>query len=167
VSHVVSFRRVRGVCLVVGKHDEAFPRGVVAPGARVVGAAKLVVRGSRNRWNITGFGTPEKSHSSYSCEVAGGSSLEEPWYDSLSVVAVRFPAAGTWRPGRPPRAATSMLADEACAIAAPRKPRGDRGPETARPPPPLGTVAVSPVIASRWKATRTTRCHSVRAYRER
>jgi hypothetical protein len=31
----------------------------------------------RNRWNITGFGTPEKSHSAYPCEVAGGSSLAE------------------------------------------------------------------------------------------
>jgi hypothetical protein len=72
----------------------------------------------------------------YPCEVAGGSSLVEPWYDSSSVVAVRFPAAGTGWPGRPPRAATSALVDEACAIAAPRKPRENRGPETARPAPP-------------------------------
>jgi hypothetical protein len=47
---------------------------------------------------------------------------------------VRFPAAGTRRPGRLSRAATSALANEARAIAAPRKSRGNRGPETARPP---------------------------------
>jgi hypothetical protein len=42
---VASFRRVRGVCLVVGDHDEALPRGVVAPDAGVVGVAEPVVRG--------------------------------------------------------------------------------------------------------------------------
>jgi hypothetical protein len=83
---------------------------------------------SRNPWNITGSGTPEKSHSAYPCQVAGGSSLVEPWYDSSSVVAARFPAAGAWRPGRPSRAATSALADEVCTIAALRKPRGEPRP---------------------------------------
>jgi hypothetical protein len=39
------FRRARGVRLVVGEHDEALPRGVVALGARVVGVAEPVVRG--------------------------------------------------------------------------------------------------------------------------
>jgi hypothetical protein len=38
-----------------------------------------VVCGMRNRWNTTGSDTPEKSHSAYPCEVAGGSSLAEPW----------------------------------------------------------------------------------------
>jgi hypothetical protein len=42
---VVGFRRVRGVHLVVGEHDEALPRGVVAPGAGVVGVAEPVVCG--------------------------------------------------------------------------------------------------------------------------
>jgi hypothetical protein len=37
--------RVGGVCWVVGDHDAAFPRGVVAPDAGVVGVAELVVRG--------------------------------------------------------------------------------------------------------------------------
>jgi hypothetical protein len=71
----------------------------------------------------------------YPCEVAGDSSLVEPWYNSLSVVAARFLAAGIWRPGRLLRAAMSVLADETCAIAAPRKPRGKR-PRAPPPPPP-------------------------------
>jgi hypothetical protein len=77
-------------------------------------------------------GTPEKSHFECQCEVAGGSSLVEQWYDSLSVVAVGFPAAETRWPGRPSCAATSMLV--ACATVAPRKTKGNRGLETARPP---------------------------------
>jgi hypothetical protein len=35
---------LRGIRLVVGKHDEALLRGVVAPGAGVVGVAEPVVR---------------------------------------------------------------------------------------------------------------------------
>jgi hypothetical protein len=150
--------------LVVGEHGEALPRGVVAPGAGVVEVAEPVVAASRNRWNVTGSGTPEKSHSAYLCAVAGGSSLVGPWYDSSSVVAARFLAAGAWRPGRPSRAATSALADEACAIAAPRKPRRNRGPETTRSP--IGAVAVMPVIASHCEAMRAARCRSIRACRE-
>jgi hypothetical protein len=42
---VAGFCRVRGVCLVVGEHDEALPHGIVASGAGVVGVAKPVVRG--------------------------------------------------------------------------------------------------------------------------
>jgi hypothetical protein len=68
---------------------------------------------SRNRWNITESGTPEKSHSTYPCEVAGGSSLAEPWYDSSLVVAMRFQTASRWWPGRSLYATTSVLADEA------------------------------------------------------
>jgi hypothetical protein len=79
------------------------------------------------------------------------------------VATVRFPAAGAWRPGWPSRAATSVLADEACAIAAPRKPRGYYDPETARFP--VGVVAVTPVIASHCEATRAACRHSVRACR--
>jgi hypothetical protein len=41
---VASFRCICGVCLVVGEHDAALPRGVIAPSAGVVGAAKPVVR---------------------------------------------------------------------------------------------------------------------------
>jgi hypothetical protein len=72
---VASFCRVRGIRLVVGDHDATLPRGVIAPDAGVVGVAVA----SRNPWNITGSGTPEKSYSAYLCEVAGGSSLAEPW----------------------------------------------------------------------------------------
>jgi hypothetical protein len=89
----------------------------------------------------------------------------EPWYDSSLVVAARFPAVGAWRPGRPSCAATSALADEARAIAAPRKPRGNRGPETAHFP--VGAVAVMLVIASHCEATRAARRRSARACRER
>jgi hypothetical protein len=68
---------------------------------------------SRNRWNITGPGTPEKSHSAYPCEVAEGSSLAEPWYDSSLVVAMRFRTGSRWWPGSSSYADTSVLADEA------------------------------------------------------
>jgi hypothetical protein len=42
---VARFRRVRGICLVIGEYDEALPCGIVASGAGVVGVAKPVVRG--------------------------------------------------------------------------------------------------------------------------
>jgi hypothetical protein len=73
---------------------------------------------SRNRWNITGFGMPEKSHSAYPCEVEGGSSLAEPWYDSSLVVTMRFQTANRWWPERSSYAATSVLTEEAYAAAA-------------------------------------------------
>jgi hypothetical protein len=37
--------RVSGVCWVIGDYDVALPRGVIAPGAGVVGVAEPVVRG--------------------------------------------------------------------------------------------------------------------------
>jgi hypothetical protein len=40
---VASFCHVRGVCLVVGDHDAALPRGVIAPSAGVVGVAEPLV----------------------------------------------------------------------------------------------------------------------------
>jgi hypothetical protein len=42
---VASFRRVRDICLVIGDHDEALPRGAVAPGAGVDEIAEPVVCG--------------------------------------------------------------------------------------------------------------------------
>jgi plasmid stabilization system protein ParE len=89
---------------------------------------------SRNRRNITGSGTPEKSHAAYPCEVAGGSSLAEPWDDSSSAEALGSLTAGTWRPGRTLRVAASVLAEAAYAVVAPRRPMGKRGPETERSP---------------------------------
>jgi hypothetical protein len=138
------------------------PRGVVAPGAGVVGVAEPVVRGVEEPPEHHRVRHAEEVPSAYPCEVAGGSSLVEPWYDSSSVVAAGFPAARTRQPGRLSRATASMLA--ACATAAPRKPRGDRGPETA--PPPVGAVAVSLAIASHYEVTHAARRRSVRAYRE-
>jgi hypothetical protein len=81
------------------------------------------------------------------------------------VVAVRFLAARGWRPGRPSRAATSVLVEEAYAIAALRMPWGNCGSGTARSP--AGAVATPPVVASRCEATRTARRRSIRACRER
>jgi hypothetical protein len=104
---------VRAVGLVVDDHHEALTCGVVTPGAGVVGAAEPVSVVSRNRWNITGYGTPEKSHCTYPCEMAGGSSLTKPWYDSSLVVTMRFLTARKWWPGRSSYASTSMLADDA------------------------------------------------------
>jgi hypothetical protein len=102
---------------------------------------------SRNRQNITGSGTPEKSHSAYPCEVAGGSSLAEPWDDSSAAEALGFLTAGAWRAGRALRAAASVLVEATYAVIAPRKARGNRGPETERSP--VGVAVVSPVSASR------------------
>jgi hypothetical protein len=55
------------------------------------------------------------------------------------------------------------LVDEACTIVVPRKPRGNRDPETARSP--VEAVVVMPVIASRCEVTRAASRRSVRAYR--
>jgi hypothetical protein len=66
---------VRIVGLVIDDNHEALACWVIASGAGVIGAAEQVVRGVEEPRNITGFGTPEKSHSAYPCEVAGGSSL--------------------------------------------------------------------------------------------
>jgi hypothetical protein len=54
---------------------------------------------SRNHLNITGSGTPEKSHSAYPCEVAGGSASTEPRDDSSPVEALGSLATKTWWPG--------------------------------------------------------------------
>jgi hypothetical protein len=120
---------------------------------------------SRNRRNIIGSVTPEKSHSAYPYEVAGGSSLVEPWDDSSSAEALGSLTAGTWRPGRSLPVAASVLAEATYAVVVPRRLMGKRGPETERSP--VGAVVVSPVIVSRCEATRAARRRSARAYRER
>jgi hypothetical protein len=89
---------------------------------------------SRNHRNITGSGTPEKSHSAYPCEVAGGSSLVELWDDSSAAEALGSLMAGTWLPGRTLRVPASVLAEATYAVVAPRRPMGKRGPETERSP---------------------------------
>jgi hypothetical protein len=120
---------------------------------------------SRNRRNITGSGTPEKSHSAYPCEVAGGSSLAEPWDDSSSAEALGSLTAGIWRPGRTLRVAASVLAEATYAVVVPRRPMGKHGLATERSH--VGVAAVSPVVASRCEVTRAARRHSVHACRER
>jgi hypothetical protein len=120
---------------------------------------------SRNRWNITGSGTQEKSHSAYPCEVAGGSSPAEPCDDSSSVEALGSLTAGTWRPGRTPRVTVLMLAEATYAVLAPCGLRGNNGPETERSP--VGAAVVSMVGASRCEPTRAACRRSARAYRER
>jgi hypothetical protein len=95
---------------------------------------------SRNRQNITGPGTSEKSHSAYPCEVAGGSSLAEARDDSSVVKALGSLTAGTWRPRRTLRVTASVLAEVTYAIVASSRLMGKRGPETERSP--VGVVAV-------------------------
>jgi hypothetical protein len=75
---------------------------------------------------------PEKSHSAYLCEVAVGSSLAEPWDDSSSAEALGFLTAEAWRAGRALHVTASVLVEATYAVVAPRKPRGNRGPETER-----------------------------------
>jgi hypothetical protein len=97
--------------------------------------------------------------------VAGGSSLAEPWDDSSSAEALGSLTAGTWRPGRTPRVAASVLAEATYAVVAPHRLMGKRGPETERSP--VRAVAVLPVVASHCEATCAARQRSVRACRER
>jgi hypothetical protein len=106
-----------------------------------------------------------RSNFTYPCEVAGGSSLAEPWDDSSSAEALGSLTAGTWRPGRTLHVAASVLAEAMYAVVAPRIPMGKRGPETERSH--VGAAAISPVIASRCEATRAGRRRSVRACPER
>jgi hypothetical protein len=54
---------------------------------------------SRNRLNITGSSTPEKSHSAYPCDVAGGGASTEPRDDSSLAEALGSLATKMWRPG--------------------------------------------------------------------
>jgi hypothetical protein len=97
---------------------------------------------SRNLRNIIGSGTPEKSHSAYPCEVAGGSSSAEPWDDSSPAKALGSLVARTWRPGQALRTAALVLAEATYAVVALRRPIGKRGPETERSP--AGAAVVSP-----------------------
>jgi hypothetical protein len=120
---------------------------------------------SRNRRNITGSGTPEKSHSAYPCEVAGGSSPAEPWDDSSPAEALGSLAAGTWQPGRTLCVAALALAEVTYAVVAPHRPMGKRSPEIERSL--VRAAVVSSESASRCEATCATCRRSVRAYRER
>jgi hypothetical protein len=119
---------------------------------------------SRDRRNITESGTPEKSHSTYPCEVACGSLLAEPWDDSSSAEAQVFLTAGALRAGRALRAAASVLAEATYVVAALHRSRGNRGHETECSP--IGAAVVSPVSASRCEAARAACLRSVRACRE-
>jgi hypothetical protein len=64
---------------------------------------------SRNRLNITGSGTPEKSHSAYPCEVAGGRASAEPRDDSSPAEALGSLATKMLRPGGTLRIVVLML----------------------------------------------------------
>jgi hypothetical protein len=89
---VAGFCHVRGVRLIVGKHDEALPRGVVAPGAGVV-------RGVEK--------PPEHHWFRYAGEVplrvpvrGGGWQLAGRTVGRLVIGgALGFLTAGTWRTG--------------------------------------------------------------------
>jgi hypothetical protein len=162
---VASFCRIRDVCPVVGHHDEALSRGVIAPDAEVVGVTEPVVRGIEE---------PLEHHR---VRHAGEVPLRVPvrnggWQLAGGAVVGLVVGGGGKVPGRrdvaartAPRAATSVLADEAYAIAALRMPRGNCGSRTARSP--TGAVAISPVVTSRCEATRAARRCSIRACRER
>jgi hypothetical protein len=77
------------------------------------------------------------------------------------VVAMRFLTARRWWPGRSSYTTTSVLADEAYAVAALRILWGNHGLGTTRSP--TGATAVSLAGASRCEATRAARRHPIRA----
>jgi hypothetical protein len=81
------------------------------------------------------------------------------------VVVMRFLAARRWWPGRSSYAATSVLEDEAYAVAALHMPWVNRGSGTACSP--VSAVVVALMGVSRCEATRTTRRRSICAWRER
>jgi hypothetical protein len=91
VFSIASPHCVRPIDHVANTDREVLACGIVA--FSVGGGLQSVA--SRNHWNITGSGTLEKSHSAYPCEVVGGSSLSESWYDSSSV-EMRFLVAKRW-----------------------------------------------------------------------
>jgi hypothetical protein len=101
--------------MIVGDDREALACRIVASDAGVFGAAELVVRGVEELLEHHWVWHAGEVHSAYPCEVAGGSSLAEPWYDSSLVVAMRFRTASRWWPGRSSYAATSVLTDDAYA----------------------------------------------------
>jgi hypothetical protein len=83
----------------------------------------------------------------------------------LSAEVLGLLTTGTWRTGRALHAAALVLAEATYAVVAPRRPRGNRGPETERSP--VGAAVVSPVSASRCEAMRAACRRSVRTCRER
>jgi hypothetical protein len=132
-------------------------------GARGVGVAEPVVRGVEE--------PPEHHWVRYAGEVplripmrGGGRQLASGAVVGLIVGGGdEVPDHRRRWPGRSSYAATSVLADEAYAIAALRMPWGNHGSGTARSP--TGAVAVSPAGASRCEATHTARRCSIRACR--
>jgi hypothetical protein len=122
---------------------------------------------SRNHWNTIGSGTPEKSHSAYPCEVAGGSSSAEPWDDSSLAEALGSSAARTWWLGQALRTTTSVLAEATYAVVALRRPTGKRGPETERSPTGAAVVSPEGMPALRPRLSRAQAGASAATWRQR
>jgi hypothetical protein len=83
----------RSVCPVgmfVDGNHKALTCGVIASNVGVVGATEPVVRGVEELPEHHGVRFAGEVPRRVPCEVAGGSSLAEPWYDSPLVVAMRF-----------------------------------------------------------------------------
>jgi hypothetical protein len=120
------------VSMFVDGDHKALGCRVIAPNARVIRAVEPVVRGVEESPERTGSGTPEKSHSVWLCDVAGGVSPIELWYDSLLVVAMRFQIDSRWWPGRSSFAAMAVLTDEAYVAVEFYIPWGNYSPSVAR-----------------------------------
>jgi hypothetical protein len=161
---VASPCHVRAVRLVVDDHDEALTCGVVAPGAGVVEVAEPVVRDVEEPL--------ERHRVRHAGEVPLRVPVRSGWWQITGGAVVglvvgggsEFLVARRWRPGWSSRAATSVLADEAYAIAVLRMPWGNCGSGTARSP--ASAVANSLVGVLRCEATHAARRHSIHACRE-
>jgi hypothetical protein len=130
---------------------------VVAPDAGVIRVAEPVVRD---------VGEPLEHHRvRHTGEVPLRVPVRSGWWQLTGGAVVGLVVGGGWRPGRSSYAATSVMADEAYTITALRMLWGKCGSGTMRSP--AGAVAISPVGASRCKATRTAQRRSICACRER
>jgi hypothetical protein len=160
---VTGFHRVRGVRLVVGEHDQALPRGVVAPGTGVVRVAELVVRGVEE---------PSEHHRVWH---AGELPLRVPLRSGgrqlTGGAVVRLVVGGGGGvPSRWDAAAGTALAHHCLNAGGMRHCGATQAEGEPRPgnrTPPVGAVAVSLAIASCCEVTRAARRRSVHACRER
>jgi hypothetical protein len=163
--YVAGSCRVSGVRLIIGDHDATQPRGVVAPGAGVVGVAEPVVHGIEVQ--------PEHYWVGYTGEIpllipmrSGGRQLVGGALGRLVAGGgARVPSDRDMAAGVSPARCRVGVGGGDVRRRAPCRPMGKRGPETEHSP--AGATVVSPEGALCCEATRAACRRSDRACRER